>query len=39
MVCPGNIDFYALTKWLIGYLRRRPYYALKFYPDSTSNPI
>ena len=37
-VCPGDIDFRAL-KWLIGYLRRRPYYALKFYPDGTSNPI
>ena len=37
-ICPGELDFRALT-WLIGYLRRRPYYALKFYPDGTDNPI
>jgi hypothetical protein len=37
-ISPGIADFRALT-WLIGYLRRRPYYALKFYPDGTSNPI
>jgi hypothetical protein len=37
-ISPGIPDFRALT-WLIGYLRRRPYYALKFYPDGTSNPI
>jgi hypothetical protein len=37
-IAPGILDFRALT-WLIGYLRRRPYYALKFYPDCTSNPI
>ncbi|KAI2502222.1 hypothetical protein MHU86_12274 [Fragilaria crotonensis] len=29
-VCPGELDFRALI-WLIGYLRRRPYYAIKFY--------
>ena len=37
-VCPGDTDYRALT-WLIGYIRRRPYYAIKFYPDGTSNPI
>ncbi|KAI2514026.1 hypothetical protein MHU86_410 [Fragilaria crotonensis] len=37
-ISPGIPDFRALS-WLIGYLRRRPYYALKFYPDGTSNPI
>jgi hypothetical protein len=37
-ICPGIPDFHALT-WLIGYLRRRPDYAIKFYPDGTSNPI
>ena len=37
-VCPGDVDFRALI-CLIGYLRRRPYYALKFYPDGTSNPV
>jgi Reverse transcriptase (RNA-dependent DNA polymerase) len=37
-ICPGDADFRALI-WLIGYLRRRPFYALKFYPDGTSNPI
>ena len=37
-VSPGEIDFRALI-WLIGYLRKRPSYALKFYPDGTSNPI
>ena len=37
-ISPGIIDFRALS-WLIGYLRRRPYYALKFYPDCTSNPV
>ncbi|KAI2491797.1 hypothetical protein MHU86_22765 [Fragilaria crotonensis] len=36
-ISPGIPDFRALS-WLIGYLRR-PYYALKFYPDGTSNPI
>jgi hypothetical protein len=25
--------------WLIGYLQRRSYYAIKFYPDATSNPV
>ncbi|KAI2511948.1 hypothetical protein MHU86_2464 [Fragilaria crotonensis] len=37
-ICPGELDFRALI-WLFGYLRRRPSYALKFYPDGTSNPI
>ena len=37
-ICPGDIDYRALI-WLFGYLRRRPYYAIKFYPDGTSNPI
>ena len=37
-ICPGATDYRALT-WLIGYLRRRPNYAIKFYPESTSNPI
>ena len=37
-ICPGETDFRALI-WLIGYLRRRPYYAIKFYPDTTSNPV
>ncbi|KAI2505662.1 Reverse transcriptase (RNA-dependent DNA polymerase) [Fragilaria crotonensis] len=37
-VCPGELDFRALI-WLIGYLRRRPYYAIKFYPDATTNPV
>jgi hypothetical protein len=37
-IAPGIQDFCALT-WLIGYLRRRPYYALKLYPDCTSHPI
>jgi hypothetical protein len=37
-ICPGETDFCALT-WLIGYLQRRPYYAIKFYPDTTSNPV
>ena len=37
-ICPGDKDFRALI-WLFGYLRRRPYYAIKFYPDGTSNPI
>ncbi len=37
-ICPGETDFRALI-WLIGYLRRRQYYAIKFYPDTTSNPV
>ena len=37
-ISPGETDFRALI-WLIGYLRKRPSYALKFYPDGTSNPI
>ena len=37
-IYPDAIDYRALT-WLIGYLRRRPNYAIKFYPESTSNPI
>ena len=37
-ISPGETDFRALI-WLIGYLRKRPAYALKFYPDGTSNPI
>ena len=37
-ICPCETDFRALI-WLIGYLRRHPYYALKFYPDATTNPI
>ena len=36
-VSTGETDFRALI-WLIGYLRKRPSYALKFYPDGTSNP-
>jgi hypothetical protein len=36
--CPGKINFRALI-WLIGYLQQRPYYAIKFYPDTTSNPV
>jgi hypothetical protein len=36
-ICPGKANFRALI-WLIGYLRQRPYYAIKFYPDTTSNP-
>jgi hypothetical protein len=35
---PGIVGFQALS-WLIGYLCRRPYCALKFYPNGTSNPI
>jgi hypothetical protein len=37
-ICPGETDFHALI-WLIGYLQRRPYYAIKLYPDTTSNPV
>ena len=37
-ICPGETNFCALI-WLICYLRRRPYYALKFYPDATTNPV
>ena len=37
-ICPGETDFRALI-WFIGYLRRHPYYALKFYPDATTNPV
>ncbi|KAI2501590.1 hypothetical protein MHU86_12861 [Fragilaria crotonensis] len=37
-VCPGELNFRALI-WLIGYLRRRPYYAIKFYPNATTNPV
>ena len=36
-ICPAN-NFCALI-WLIRYLQRRPYYAIKFYPDTTSNPV
>jgi hypothetical protein len=36
--CPGKTIFCALI-WLIGYLQQRPYYAIKFYPDTTSNPV
>ena len=37
-ICPGELDYRALI-WLFGYLKRRPSYALKFYPDGTSNPV
>jgi hypothetical protein len=37
-ICPGKTDFHALI-WLVGYLRRCPYYAIKFYQDTTSNPV
>jgi hypothetical protein len=37
-ICPGKADFHALI-WLIGYLQLGPYYAIKFYPDATSNPV
>ncbi len=37
-ICPGELDYRALI-WLIGYLRRRPYYAIKFYPNATTNPV
>ena len=37
-ICPGATDYRALT-WLIGYLRCLPNYAIKFYLESTSNPI
>jgi hypothetical protein len=36
-ICPAN-NFRALI-WLIRYQRQRPYYAIKFYPDTTSNPV
>ena len=37
-ISPGEADFGALI-WLIGYLQQRLYYAIKFYPDTTSNPV
>jgi hypothetical protein len=37
-ICPGKANFRALIR-LIGYLRQRPYYAIDFYPDTTSNPV
>jgi hypothetical protein len=37
-ICNGKTNFHALT-WLIGYLQQRPYYAIKFNPDTTSNPF
>ncbi len=35
---PGKTNFHTLI-WLIGYLRQRPYHAIKFYRDTTSNPV
>ena len=35
---PGKVSFRALI-CLIGLLQQCPYYAIKFYPDTTSNPI
>ncbi len=37
-ICPGKANICALI-WLIGYLQQHPYYAIKFYPDATSNPV
>ena len=37
--CPGILDFYAFLIWLMGYRRRHPYYALKFYHNCISHPI
>jgi len=37
-VSPGEKDYDALI-WLIGYIRQRPDYAIKFYPDGSNNPI
>jgi hypothetical protein len=37
-ICPGKTNFHALI-WLIGYLQQCPYYAIKFYPDATSNSV
>ena len=37
-ICPGKSNFHALI-WLICYLQWCPYYAIKFYPDTTSNPV
>jgi hypothetical protein len=37
-ICPCKANFCALI-WLIGYLQQRKYFAIKFYPDTTSNPV
>lgn len=37
-ICPGIKDYEALY-WLLGYIKARPDYALKFYPDSNKQPI
>ena len=37
-ISPGKANFHALI-WLISYLQQRPYYAIKFCPDTTSNPV
>ena len=37
-ICHGKANFCALI-WLIGYLQLHPYYAIKFFPDTISNPV